>query len=80
MVVAGAAFGVADVLLQGVADGGAVGEPVRQTGADEGVGVEQVEFAAQGAVVVHGAVSSRWGASDRVREAPGHSPRGLVRQ
>lgn len=55
--VAGLAFRFADVLLQCVPEGGAVGQPVRQAGAHQGVGVEEVQFAAEAAVVVHGCSS-----------------------
>ena len=57
MLVPGAAFDAADVLLQGVPDGGAGGQPVRQPGADQRIGVEQAEFTAELAVVGHGS----WG-------------------
>ncbi|MFD0457680.1 hypothetical protein ACFQ2H_20600 [Streptomyces violaceoruber] len=52
MPVAGPALRLADVLLQGVAHDRAVGQPVRQARAHEGVGVEQRQFAAQPPVVV----------------------------
>jgi hypothetical protein len=54
VLVPGLALGVADVLLQGVPDGRAVGQPVRQARADQRIGVEQAQLAAELAVVVHG--------------------------
>lgn len=49
--VPGKAFGLADVLLQGVPYDRAVGQPVRQAGADQRVGAEEAEFTAEAAVV-----------------------------
>ena len=46
-------LGPPDILLQGVPDGGAVGQPVGQPGADERIGVEQAQLAAELVVVGH---------------------------
>ncbi|KJY32867.1 hypothetical protein VR44_15105 [Streptomyces katrae] len=75
-------FGPTDVLLQGVPHGRAVGQPVRQAGAEQRIGAEQAQFAAELAVVVHGGhrgLLAGCGASDRAYdEAPGHLPRGFA--
>ncbi len=52
--VPGRALRLADVLLQGVPDDGAVGQPVGQTRAHQRVGVEQAELTAEASMVVHG--------------------------
>ncbi len=46
MLVAGPQFQLADVLLQGMPHGGAGGQPERQAGAHQRVGVKQLELAA----------------------------------
>src|SRR5262245_50591330 len=51
MLVAGSAFEFAQVRLDLVAGRGAGGQPERQTGADQRVGVEQVELASEAAVI-----------------------------
>src|SRR5258708_6540330 len=50
---------LAQVLLQGVPDRGARGQPVRQPGADQRVGVEQPELTAELAVIIHGGLPGR---------------------
>jgi hypothetical protein len=59
--VAVAAFEFPQVVLDGVPDGGAVGQPDRQAGSDERVGVEVVEFAAEPPMVDHDGFPSAWG-------------------
>jgi hypothetical protein len=54
VLVAGLPLQLAQVFLQRVPDRGARGQPVRQPGADERVGVEQLELAAELAVIVRG--------------------------
>ena len=61
MLVAGPPLQFPDVLLEGVPDGGTVGQPERQAGADQRIGVEQVELAAEPAVVGHGTLPDRYG-------------------
>ncbi|MCZ0981352.1 hypothetical protein O1L60_26840 [Streptomyces diastatochromogenes] len=75
MPVPGAALGLADVLLQGVAHDGAVGQPVRQSGADQRVGVEDVQLAAEPAVVVHGGLLAWIGRVTTARSPGALAPR-----
>ncbi len=53
MPVARPPLGGVDVFLQGVPYGRAVGQPVRQSRADQRIGVEQVQLTAESAMVVH---------------------------
>lgn len=62
---------VADGGLQGVADGGTGGRSVRQARTGQRVGVEQVQFTAEPAVVVHGGLLTDEGAKDRRPESRG---------
>ena len=64
MPVAGPPFDGADVLLELVPHDGAVGQPVRQPRAEQRVGAEQAEFAAEPAVVVHGGLLTDGEAAD----------------
>ena len=54
MLVAGPPLDLPDVLLQRVPDRGAGRQPIWQPGADQRIGVEELEFTAQSAMVVHG--------------------------
>ena len=77
VLVAGAAFGLADVGLDLVAGGGAGRQPERQAGADQRIGVEEVEFAAELAVVDHGGLLRGMGATAGHAKRPGRSPGAL---
>jgi hypothetical protein len=47
------AFELVHVVLDGLADGGAGGQPAGEAGADQRIGVEEAELTAEPAVVVH---------------------------
>jgi hypothetical protein len=76
VLVASASFGLMDVVLDGVADGGARWQPVGQSCAEQWVGIEQLQLAAELAVVAHDGLLADREASDHGK-APGTLAPGL---